>query len=309
MLTGKSIDDIYPHLIREVLDAKDFSSPRGMKIRELFNYQFQIDDATRCIVTNSKRKINFAYAVMEMLGLLMPGKATVEPMCWFNSKMKNYLNHETLEWDGSYAQRLTMYDQMRNVYKVLKEDPDSRRAVMSMYNPAHDFHDYISLDICCTLSLIFRIVNGKLNLSVTMRSNDVLLGIPADLWQFSFLQSVMASWLGIPVGNYSHYAASFHAYERDLEKLTDIANSPVESCTSWERMGTWDVGIHDTFDEVSKFFAMDKELRDSKDASDDNANMLWGKYWMKSEFIRNLYFTVVLPYIRKKLIKQNEQLQ
>ena len=68
----------------------------------------------------------------------------------------------------------------------------------------------------------FILRNGKLDLIVTMRSNDIWLGLPYDLFNFTCMQIQMAMELGVEVGVYYHNAGSLHMYKRDVEKFTEV---------------------------------------------------------------------------------------
>jgi thymidylate synthase len=60
-----------------------------------------------------------------------------------------------------------------------------------------------------------------LNLAVYMRSNDAYLGLPHDLFCFTLLQELIALKTNLPLGIYTHYATSMHAYEKDVEKVSN----------------------------------------------------------------------------------------
>jgi hypothetical protein len=66
--------------------------------------------------------------------------------------------------------------------------------------------------------------NGKLIQIVSMRSNDVWLGLPLDITQFSIWHQLAAAYLGVEMGTYIHNANSLHLYERDVEKARDFAS-------------------------------------------------------------------------------------
>lgn len=301
------IKTIYPHLVRYLMqEGKEAAAPRGKATKELYNVGFVLTDAHNSIVTSPLRKFNYAYAVIEMLGLFQHGSKNVEPYTYYNSVMKSYLNPETNEWDGSYATRLTIYKQLPEMYKILKADPDSRRAVIAFYNPAHDFHEGESKDICCTLSLIFRLRDGKLNMTCTMRSNDILLGLPYDLTQFTFLQSVLAKWLGVEMGEYYHFAANFHAYNTDYEKLWNIANEAgkYEDPEHFASMPDWDIAdIDETYADIQRFFAWEKFLRDMEKLSVEDLSKAFANNnleTIKSKVLTDLLLNTVIPYIAKK---------
>jgi thymidylate synthase len=58
-----------------------------------------------------------------------------------------------------------------------------------------------------------------------MRSNDLFLGLPYDVFLFTFLQELMSIELGVQLGTYFHYAGSMHAYDRDGAKIASIASA------------------------------------------------------------------------------------
>lgn len=52
-----------------------------------------------------------------------------------------------------------------------------------------------------------------------MRSNDVLFGMPCDFVQFTSMQEILAGWLDLDIGSYSHYSYSLHLYQRDVSRM------------------------------------------------------------------------------------------
>ncbi len=296
MTQSNHINLIYKDLISQLLATGNVAAPRGKKIYELQNVSFLLHDARNSIITIPERKMNYAYAAIEMLGLLQVGEMNVEPYTWYNSQMAQFINPAKGTWDGSYADRIAGYKQLEKMYEILKEDPDSRRAVLSLYNPAHDFHEYNSLDICCTLSLIFNIRDNKLNLTVSMRSNDILLGLPYDMTQFTFLQSVLAAWLGIEMGWYCHFTANLHMYEQDREKCTKILASKTNIETAWQSMGPWEYGILDSSVAATQYFMHDRLYRHG-----DTAPII--ENYLNSKTLLNLWNNVTFPYAKAKLAK------
>jgi thymidylate synthase len=93
-------------------------------------------------------------------------------------------------------------------------------------------------DIPCTLSLQFMWTEGeRLGLRVSMRSNDVWLGLPYDLFQFTALQCAMADALGVEPGPYVHTVGSLHLYARDEEASAGLGNpgEPLRHETTYAR--------------------------------------------------------------------------
>jgi len=74
-------------------------------------------------------------------------------------------------------------------------------------------------DIPCNTQSILKVREGRLEWVQIMRSNDIFLGLPHNLVQFTMLQEVLAGWLRIEPGHYHHVSDSLHVYERDLVSL------------------------------------------------------------------------------------------
>jgi thymidylate synthase len=75
-----------------------------------------------------------------------------------------------------------------------------------------------SKDVNCTVALHFIIREGKLYLTTYMRSNDIWMGFPYDVFQFASMQVLLSMELGVELGTYTHIAGSLHLYERNSKK-------------------------------------------------------------------------------------------
>lgn len=145
---------------------------------------------------------------------------------------------------GAYSRRLPR--QIPALIAELQRNPESRRAVLTPWNTDDDLlhlsgksADQQALDHPCTLSLGFRIRDGQLNMSVTMRSNDLWLGLPTDFTMFSILQATIAKVLQVHVGSYLHYSHSVHIYDRNRPKILEWLGS---FANPWDTT----LGIHTT---------------------------------------------------------------
>jgi thymidylate synthase len=117
---------------------------------------------------------------------------------------------------GAYGPRLfseRWHNQFENVIDLLKRKPSSRKAVIQLFDNADLAGTY--KDVPCTCSLQFMIRNNRLDIVASMRSNDVFKGLPHDAFSFTIIQEIAARMLGLDVGEYSHFAASLHLYDRD----------------------------------------------------------------------------------------------
>lgn len=116
---------------------------------------------------------------------------------------------------------ICLVDQLEECVKILTEDPNSRRAVMVIFDPSLDYCQ--SKDIPCNNWVAFKIRSGKLNMTIGVRSNDVIWGFSGiNVFEWSVLQQMMAHWTGTEVGKMGYLADSFHLYDYHYEKAQTI---------------------------------------------------------------------------------------
>jgi thymidylate synthase len=194
----------------------EVTSPRGQKTYEVMNPTMVIERPWVLPYTVDNRELKSFIGAVEALQLV--GQTTAPEVVVSGSKVfGNYMDGNIFH--GAYGARI--YGSLIKLVELLKSDPDSRQAVLTIFDWKQDL-GIISKDIPCTLSLQFFIRKNKLCMRVNMRSNDVWLGLPYDLVQFGALQGAVAQALGIDMGWYSHTVGSLHLYERDVEKAEQI---------------------------------------------------------------------------------------
>jgi thymidylate synthase len=155
-------------------------------------------------------------------------------LCWYlagtnSTDFIRYYIDRYKEWDedgiifGGYGPRLLRSDagnQIVNVTKLLQEKPDSRRAVIQLFEAADIVEDHKDVPCTCVLQPLLR--DGALHMVVYMRSNDVIWGLPHDVFCFTMLQEIIAVSLRAKLGTYMHVAGSLHLYDdrrKDAEKF------------------------------------------------------------------------------------------
>jgi thymidylate synthase len=128
---------------------------------------------------------------------------------------------------GAYGFRLRQHfglDQLLRAYLALSANRESRQIVLQFWDckmdlPTDQGHPRAE-DIPCNVMSILKLREGRLEWTQIMRSNDLVLGLPHNIVQFTCLQEVMAGWLGVQLGEFNHYADSLHIYDRD-EPIAD----------------------------------------------------------------------------------------
>ncbi len=112
-------------------------------------------------------------------------------------------------FDYTYGSRVQ--PQLANCLKLLKKDINTRRAVINVYDKcdleaaAHDRRE-----VPCVTQGIFGCHNGKLDMTITMRSNDIVDAAPADLYGFGGIQKYMAEECDVEVGNLTLFTKNSH---------------------------------------------------------------------------------------------------
>ena len=140
---------------------------------------------------------------------------------------------------GSYGHRWRHefgYDQLAAIVKKLRSDPGTRQAVLQMWDArrsssptfmgANDLEGDWK-DRPCNTQVYFRTRRGAIDMTVTCRSNDIIMGAyGANAVQFGMLQEYICGMVGAPMGEYWQVSNDYHAYMSDLERLTKRASTP-----------------------------------------------------------------------------------
>ena len=216
VIQGKTVNEVWEQAydILAGMAENCFKDPSrdGSVVGEICDAVFCVADPTRNIVTSDIRKMPMRYAVGE-LAWYLSGSNRVRDIARFAKKWEE-ISDDGEHNNSAYGYRIFSqfgFNQWNYVKKLLTKDPKTRQAVIHIKTP----NDSETKDTPCTVYLQFFIRNGKLNLSVHMRSNDIWMGVPYDMFSFCFLQMKMAMELGVEIGEYIHYAGSLHMYERD----------------------------------------------------------------------------------------------
>lgn len=195
---------------------------------------------TQRVLLNKARDANPFFHLYESLWMLN-GQNDVASLDYFNSNMKNYSDDGVTFW-GAYGYRWRKYfgyDQIEWIVEELRANPDSRRCVLQMWDGGRTNEDathmdtskpdepeaiegtgdlYVAThggkDVPCNISVVFEVEEGKLNMTVFNRSNDLVWGMfGANLCHFSILQEYVANLLDVHVGIYNQCSSNLHIYK------------------------------------------------------------------------------------------------
>lgn len=212
-------DEAFLHWYDTLLSQDDNASSRDGEMHgEILNAVTVIKDPTRGICQNDIRNMSMRYALGEMLWY-MSGKRDLKEIQKYTSAWDRVSDDgETVNSNYGWCIRHKFgFDQWDNARLLLSANPNTRQAVIHIKEASDD----CSLDVNCTVCLQFLLRDGKLYLTTYMRSNDIWLGFPYDVFQFTSMQVLMSMELGAELGTYTHIAGSLHLYERDIVKTEE----------------------------------------------------------------------------------------
>jgi thymidylate synthase len=210
----------YVDLVKHVLEHGKEVAPRGMKTLEIEDAIIRIDDVFNTLPLEVGRGTVPGIGAVEACQLLS-GTSFPDLVVAVGPQFANYAEDNGL-FHGAYGPRTAgQYDILID---RLTQDPDTRQAVATIWNPQLDLQGQ-KRDYPCTILHQFRIRDNKLNMSVYMRSNDVWLGAAYDFFQFTRVQIAMASVLGIEPGKYAHHVGSLHIYEQHYTAADNLKHA------------------------------------------------------------------------------------
>lgn len=175
----------------------------------------------------------------EIVNLLIcvedPGKEIEDPARWL-ARQEEWVypsldqigqvilsDRGSLFFQYAYGERVVKFHGKKNqleefIIPLLSNSPESRRALISLYDPLED-SDTSKEDVPCLVSIHFRVVDKKVQVTGYIRSNDIFIGWPANIYQLFVLQRYVASKLGLEQGGLTTISGSAHIFSEYREEL------------------------------------------------------------------------------------------
>lgn len=208
----KAWESLYVTLNEQGLDQP---SRVGKVVGEIGNSHVVILDPREGFVQSKIRNLSVKYAIGELLWYLSGSNQLkdITPYASFWEKISD--DGQTV--NSAYGHRIQHsfgFDQYEYVKTLLQNDPFTRQAIIHIKEASCE----PTKDTPCTIALQYHLREGKLHTTTFMRSNDIWLGWPYDVFAFTSLQIKLAMELGVELGTYTHIAGSLHLYERDAGK-------------------------------------------------------------------------------------------
>lgn len=217
VIKSESLDEAFEYWYNKLCTNPELSDSRdGGVVGEVINAVTIIADPTKCVMKSPIRNLSMRYCIGELLWYLSGNNQLKEIQKYTHNWDRMSDDGETVNSNYGYCiQSKYGFNQWEYVKNVLSETPGSRQAIIHIKEP----NQTNSKDINCTVCLQFFIRDNKLYLTTYMRSNDIWLGFPYDVFQFTVMQILMSMELGVELGTYTHISGSLHLYERNVKKL------------------------------------------------------------------------------------------
>lgn len=220
--------------LETILAIGDDVAPRGQMTRELLQHTIAVD-LEQPVVVAPTRLISEKFYGAEAFWILS-GDNTVAGIAPFNKHIAQF-SDDGETFFGAYGPKIAA--QLDYVVNKLLEDRDTRQAGLTLWreNPP------ATKDVPCTIAMFFNLRGGRLNMHVYMRSSDIWLGVPYDVFNFSMVAMLVLCRLNqrhldrsaqddpveVPLrfspGALYITAASRHLYERNASAAVEVMSS------------------------------------------------------------------------------------
>lgn len=223
----------YLDLLRTIKENGMFKSDRtGTGTKSIFGYQmrFPLNEGFPLLTT---KKLHLRSIIYEMLWFikgdtnikyLNDNKVTIwDEWADENGDLGPVYGHQWRSWPAPDGRKI---DQLAAVINSLKNNPDSRRHIVSAWNPAEV--DQMALPPCHSL-FQFYVADGKLSCQLYQRSADVFLGVPFNIASYALLTMMIAQECGYELGDFVHTLGDAHIYTNHFEQVDlQLSRTPRE---------------------------------------------------------------------------------
>lgn len=215
----------YLTLLQHILDhGVDKGDRTGTGTRSVFGYQMRFDLAEGFPAVTTKR-LYFKTMAHELIWFLR-GETNIAYLKANNVKIWDEWADENGDLGPVYGAQWRSWprpdggsvDQIANVVRSIREKPDSRRHIVSAWNPA--LVDEMALPPCHAL-FQFYVANGRLSCQLYQRSADVFLGVPFNIASYALLTHMVAHVCDLEPGEFVHTFGDVHLYNNHFEQARE----------------------------------------------------------------------------------------
>lgn len=269
-ISAPTLDDLLRRVYEKLLISKNIIAPTKGHATELPGVLLKITDP-RTRLSRTERKGTLFSCLGELMWYLA-GSNNVDFISYYLPHYKQFSDDGKVIY-GGYGPRMCSKKgnrQIDNVINLLKKKPDSRQAVIQLFD-ASDIVEYHK-DIPCTCTLQFMIRKHRLHMLTNMRSNDAFRGLPHDIFAFTMFQEIIARSLGVELGTYKHAVGSLHLYNDSRKSAQQFLDEGFQFKVPMPPMP-----LGDPWPAISTLLAAESKIRDGKEI--DFATLKIDPYW------------------------------
>ncbi len=228
----------YEDLLRDVRENGDFKGDRtGTGTYSVFGRQIRFDLSQGFPLVTTKKV--FMKGITHELLWFLQGDTNIKYLQENGVKIWDEWADENgdlgpvygYQWRNWPAPNGEAVDQITNLVEQLKNNPNSRRHIVSAWNPA--FVDDMALPPCHCL-FQFYVANGKLSCQLYQRSADLFLGVPFNIASYALLTHMLAQVCGLEVGEFVHTFGDAHIYSNHLDQVDEqLSRTAFSAPTLW----------------------------------------------------------------------------
>jgi thymidylate synthase len=228
----------YLDLLQHVLDyGTDRGDRTGTGTRSVFGHQMRFDLGRGFPVLTTK-KLHLKSIVHELLWFLA-GDTNIKYLndhgvtIWYewadeNGELGPVYGKQWRSWPDGHGGSI---DQIANLLKEIRQNPQSRRLIVSAWNPAEV--DEMALPPCHCL-FQFYVADGRLSCQLYQRSADIFLGVPFNIASYALLTMMIAQVAGLKPGDFVHTLGDAHLYSNHFEQAREqLSRTPKKLPTLW----------------------------------------------------------------------------
>ena len=196
-------------------EGTDIVAPKG-SWRQVLNNTVTLTDPMQRHLTVLHRNNNPIASIVEAMWVLS-GSNEISVISPYLPRAVDF-SDDGVTWRAGYGKRMRHFgssdiDQLNRVFEILRDDPTSRQAVISLYSPEEDSIKLETKDIPCNNWLSFHIESGVLHMSVAIRSNDLVWGWSGiNMFEWSVVHQLLAESLGVRMGTVTYLQGNLHMY-------------------------------------------------------------------------------------------------
>jgi len=228
----------YLDLLQHVLDnGVDRGDRTGTGTRSVFGYQmrFNLEEGFPVLTT---KKLHLRSIIHELLWFLKGdtniaylkenGVSIWDEWADENGDLGPVYGYQWRSWPAPDGRHI---DQIANLLKMLHDNPNSRRLIVSAWNPA--LVDEMALPPCHCL-FQFYVADGKLSCQLYQRSADIFLGVPFNIASYALLTMMIAQVTGLKPGEFVHTLGDAHIYANHFDQARlQLTRAPKKLPTMW----------------------------------------------------------------------------